>query len=131
MTDTEQATFGGLNIVGDVKHSNRDVVVEHISGVCDDKLPRQAKTGDWPVRFDHCFRRLAYDAACEGKWRDHVDGDTFIDDADKDQLRKALRHAVRMMYEGEEYAWKLQEYSLIWRGEMSIDEADYVEEGDL
>ena len=126
MSDSEQSTFGGMGITEDVKHSNRDVVVDHIADVCDEELPDQAKTGDWPVQHDHCFRRLAYDAACGDEWYDHVDGDSFVDDADTEQLRLALRHAARMLFQGEEYAWQLQECSLLWRGEMEPEDAEHV-----
>jgi hypothetical protein len=127
MSDTEQTTFGGIGVTDDIKGCARDYVVDELSRVCDEELPDQAKTGGWPVRFDHCFRRLAYDAACGGEWYDHVDGDSFVDDADKGQLSRALTQAVRMLYDGPEYAWFLQEKSLLWRGEIEPEECEHID----
>lgn len=127
MTDMEQATFGGLGVTEDVEHSNREMVVKHINEICDEELPDMAKQGGWPVRFDHCFRRLVYDAACEDEWYDHVDGDSFIDDATKGQLTRALDHAARLLYDGADYAWQLQEQSMLWRGEMEPEECEHID----
>lgn len=127
MGDSEQVTFGTLGVTEDVEQTNRDVVVMELGKACDDALPVLSREGGWPVRYDHCFRRLVYDAACGGYWKDHVDGDTFIHDADKDQLVDALKHAARLLHEGSEYAWELQEKSLLWRGEMEPEEAEHVD----
>lgn len=127
MTDSEQVTFGGIGVAEDKEDSNRDRLVDNLGRICDDELPDMAQTGDWPVRFDHCFRRLVYDAACDDEWYDHVDGDSFVDDAETEQLVRALEHAARLLYDKESYAWQLQEMSLLWRGEMDADEAEHVD----
>lgn len=131
MTEREQATFGELGVAEDIEDSNREATAEHISVLCEDSLPRQAERGGWPVRFGHCFRRLAYDSACGGDWRDEVEGGTFVKDASSELMAEALKEAARMLYYGDGYAWKLQEKSLLWRGEMLPDEAEHVDAGDV
>lgn len=37
-------------------------------------LPAVAMERHWPVRADHCFQRILLDAACGGRWYDHVSG---------------------------------------------------------
>lgn len=37
-------------------------------------LPSAAIERGWPVRADHCFQRILLDAACGGRWYDHVEG---------------------------------------------------------
>ncbi|QYE34042.1 hypothetical protein KZX46_14660 [Polymorphobacter sp. PAMC 29334] len=32
------------------------------------RLVTRAATEHWPIRADHCFLRIAYDAAADGKW---------------------------------------------------------------
>ena len=127
MTEREQATFGELGVAEDIEDSNREATANHIAVLCEDSLPRQAERGGWPVRFGHCFRRLAYDAACGGHWKDEVDGDTFVESASSTQMADALKEAARMLYYGQEYAWKLQEKSLLWRGEMKPSETEHVD----
>jgi len=127
MTDREQTTFGELGVAEDIEDSNREATAKHIAVICEDSLPRQAESGGWPVRFGHCFRRLAYDEACDGDWRDEVRGDTFVESATSNQLGDALQEAARMLYYGKEYAWKLQEKSLLRRGEMKSDETEHVD----
>ena len=26
----------------------------------------------WPIRFDHCFRRVIYDTLCQDRWDKHI-----------------------------------------------------------
>jgi hypothetical protein len=35
-------------------------------------LPSLAIKYKWPIRFDHCFRRVIYDTLCQSKWDDHI-----------------------------------------------------------
>ncbi|MEE4351004.1 MAG: GCN5-related N-acetyltransferase [Pacificimonas sp.] len=37
-----------------------------------DVLPGLAAVRGWPIRFDHCFQRVALDAVFGGVWYDHV-----------------------------------------------------------
>ena len=105
--------------------ARRVLYVSLLSRLCDDVLPDQAQdSGEpWPVRFDHCFRRLAYDAACGREWTDAVDR-PFTENAPYACLKRATDHAIQMRQRGRPYAERLQEKSLVWRGEMDPEEAE-------
>lgn len=35
-------------------------------------FPQIAVKYNWPIRFDHCFRRVLYDTLCQDKWDKHI-----------------------------------------------------------
>lgn len=53
----------------------RGYYVDRIERLADEVLPAVAawREGEYPVVFDHCFRRIAYDTACGMKWTEAVD----------------------------------------------------------
>jgi len=106
----------------------RERYVSRLTRFCDDVLPEQAQSSDgaWPVWFDHCFRRLVYDAACGREWTDVIDR-PFIDNAPFARLQRATCYAVRMHHDGPAYAERLQEKSLLWRGKMAPEEATVID----
>ena len=55
--------------------NNLDYLVNHA-------LPTAAKQHNWPIRFNHCFRRVIYDNIVQGKWNDIVPtpGKDYLDD---------------------------------------------------
>ena len=78
-------------------------------------LPKKAQDeGGYPVQLDHCFARLAYDAAVGQCWRDVVEP-PFYKNATNDILQAAVMHAEEMLREAS-HAEKLQAMSLRWRG---------------
>jgi len=105
----------------------RERLVRRLRLLCDEWLPDKAEDEEWPVRFGHCFRRLAYDNACGDVWYGCVDGDSFVNDATVPQLEEAVEKAVRMYRCGPEYAEELQEKSLLWRGELEPQNASVVD----
>jgi len=123
---TIQITLGGDGGSPSDRGVSREYIIERLGEFCDEKLPEKASEGGWPVRFDHCFRRLAYDAACGNEWYGCVDGDSFTQDAADEQLKRALTQAVRLYHDGPGYAWFLQEKSLLWRGEIQPGECEHV-----
>jgi len=127
MTDAGQSGLGDWGAVDDGSERERDKIIECIERRCDGRLPTLAKDGDWPVQLDHCFRRLAYDNACGTVWYDAVDGESFVQAADKAQLQKAASIAARMIHDGPDYARILQEKSLLWRGEIEPEECKYID----
>jgi hypothetical protein len=126
MTDTGQSGLGDWGAVDDGSERDRSDIVDDIARHCDEKLPEAAKGEDWPVYLDHCFRRLAYDNACGTVWYDAVDGESFVESADRAQLQWAANEAIRMWYDGPKYARILQEKSLLWRGEIEPDECEHI-----
>jgi hypothetical protein len=63
----------------------------------EEALPKRAEeSGDYPVRFDHCFKRIAYDAAAGAKW-DEVVGRPFYEHAGQDLKREATQVLQNML----------------------------------
>jgi hypothetical protein len=58
-------------------------------------LPAEATT-EWPVREDHCFRRIVLDTLYDDVWYDHVAGRPAVDHLSADELRRAIRIAESM-----------------------------------
>ena len=81
-------------------------------------LPKLASTHKWPIRWDHCFQRVALDAAFGGCWYDHLDrkkGPAIKQIATAD-LSRAVAAARRMEEQGEVAVVELDDASLRWRG---------------
>jgi hypothetical protein len=88
---------------------------ELISRLADEVLPAlaQAESETYPVRFDHCFRRIAYDYAAGQKW-DEVVESPFYKNASGAQLRRAIQ-ALETMIRQPGKADDLNEQSLSYR----------------
>jgi hypothetical protein len=86
-----------------------------ISRLADEVLPALARDNpeDYPVRFDHCFRRIAYDYAAGQKW-DEVIEPPFYKNASGAQLSRAIQ-ALETMIRQPEKAKELNEQSLSYR----------------
>lgn len=105
MTQTE--------LFGDADRDVRDGLVARLEQLCDRRLPDAARSGRYPVTDDHCFRRIAYDAAVEARW-DAVVARPFVRHATQDQLEAAVRASERMLDDPGE-ARRLNRASLQWR----------------
>jgi len=83
-----------------------------------EELPKLAKGRRWPICLDHCFQRVALDAAFGGCWYDHLDrkrGAAIRQIADAD-LARAVQAARRMRDEGAAAVDEMNAESLRWRG---------------
>lgn len=79
-------------------------------------LPQAAKARQgWPVRFDHCFQRILLDAACNGRWYDHIAGRPAYMHAPDAVLLSATRLGEAVLA-GEADLTELNQQSLRWRG---------------
>ena len=38
----------------------------------EETFPFVAKRYGWPIRFNHCFRRVIYDTLCQDRWDKHI-----------------------------------------------------------
>ncbi|MFB6271848.1 MAG: GCN5-related N-acetyltransferase [Salinibacter sp.] len=63
--------------------------VRRLKTLAEEVLPEKAASGDYPVRFDHCFKRIAYDVAVGTQWDTEV-APPFYQHATPDQLRRAI-----------------------------------------
>lgn len=107
-----------LDTVEEIANS-ADVIqlqIHLLSALTEKALPKRAKSSEkglYPVTEGHCFRRIAYDAACEGYWQDKVEP-SFIHHADITTLSRAILAATEML-EDPDTAWTLQYKSLGYR----------------
>lgn len=92
----------------------RKGLLEDLRRLSEEALPRLAReTGQYPVRFDHCFKRIAYDYAAGEKWDQAVDR-PFYKNASIEQLQTALE-ALERMEEDPGAAEVLNDQSLSYR----------------
>ena len=71
--------------------------VRTMKHLAEEVLPAKAASGDYPVRFDHCFKRIAYDVAVGAKWDTEV-ASPFYEHASREQIRRAV-DVLRQMAE--------------------------------
>lgn len=80
-------------------------------------LPSLATARGWPVRNDHCLQRILLDAACGGRWLDHVQGRPAYKAIDEAKLTAAIALA-EAVEAGKSDLHKLNRRSLEWRGKL-------------
>ena len=82
------------------------------------ELPAAAvAAGDWPIRLDHCFMRVALDHLFGGCWYDHLHRrQRAYKQLDEEQLCRAIGHAEAMLRGGREVVKSMNRRSLAWRG---------------
>lgn len=101
--------------------ARRGRLVQRIRHLADVVLPSRARDAeegegqDYPVQEDHCFRRIAYDAAAGKRWDDKVQK-PFEQHATPRQLREALA-ALEKMARAPSQARRLNRQSLRYREE--------------
>lgn len=78
-------------------------------------LPAVAAERGWPVRFDHCFQRILLDAACGGRWYDHVAERPAYRRCDPAILARAVGIGEAVLA-GKDDLHALNRRSLAWRG---------------
>lgn len=78
-------------------------------------LPALAAARGWPVRADHCFQRILLDAACGGRWYDHIPRRPAYAHAPDSILVRAVELADAAVA-GEVDLHALNRQSLRWRG---------------
>lgn len=83
-------------------------------------LPQRAAVERFPIRFDHCFQRVALDNAFSGCWYDFLDRKKgpAIKQIDTQTLARAVAACRRMTSEGSEAVRELDAASLRWRGKQ-------------
>lgn len=80
-------------------------------------LPALARERGWPIRLDHCFKRICFDAAFEDVWYRHVKRP-----AERHLAGEALERALQCAEElatGDRALLELRNHeSLHWRGKL-------------
>lgn len=94
--------------------SDTETLTQKMHQLSEEKLPQKAqRTGDYPVRFDHCFKRIAFDAAACAKW-DEVIERPFYSNATAEQKRRAV-DVLEEMLRSPEKARQYNRQSLQYR----------------
>ena len=96
---------------------------DELRHLANERFPAVAKTGDYPVRFNHCFLRIVYDNLFGAQWqtvlpnpKDRASkGQPAYKQLDGAQLTRAIEigHAV---IESPEECRRLNDLSLAYRG---------------
>jgi len=79
-----------------------------------DALPAASRSRGWPVQADHCFQRILFDAACGGRWYDHVAGRPAYAHAPLAVLERAVALGEACL-DGSADLFDLNRRSLGWR----------------
>ncbi len=79
------------------------------------RLPALASEQHWPIRLDHCFKRICLDAAFEDVWYDHLKRPAERHLAGE-ALSRAVAAAERIAAEGPPVLRVLNLASLGYRG---------------
>lgn len=117
-----QARLGGF-VDDDQSPTDRIDLERAYLELSEELLPDQAaEQGDWPIRFDHCFQRVALDLVAGTEWYHEI----ADPDADVPAYRQLddhhLRHAVDVLFamhqEGKETVEWLNSVSLRYRDEI-------------
>ena len=80
-------------------------------------LPGLATTRGWPIRNDHCFQRVLLDAACGGRWYDHIEGRPAYRRA-SDTIPTSAVSLAEQATDGRADVAVLNWQSLVWRGKV-------------
>ena len=82
------------------------------------RLPEQATSRAWPIRFDHCFARVILDHLFGGCWYDHIDRrkGAAYKQLSAQQLERAIELARSIEEGDDERLVKMNQQSLVWRG---------------
>ena len=88
--------------------------IDEIKHLAEEVLPEKAADDSrYPVRFDHCFKRIAYDAAVGSQWDTEVQR-PFYRHASDAQLQDAI-DALEIMRDDPPRAVELNRQSLQYR----------------
>ena len=79
------------------------------------RLVARAAAERWPIRADHCFLRIVYDAAVGAKW-DSVHARPGWRNLPEDRLAAAVDHAAAIEADGAPRLERLNAASLAYRG---------------
>ena len=84
--------------------------------LANEKFPAVAKTGDYPVRFNHCFLRIVYDNLLGARWQTVLPkGQPAYRQLTPDQLARAIEIGEAIVADPQ-HCRRLNERSLRWRG---------------
>jgi hypothetical protein len=80
-------------------------------------LPQMAREQHWPIRFDHCFKRICLDNAFGDVWYKHLKRPAERN-LQEPQLGRVIATAEELIAEGLPALQRLNRNSLQWRGKL-------------
>ena len=84
--------------------------------LANEKFPAVAKTGDYPVRLNHCFLRIVYDNLLGAQWQTVLPkGRAAYKQLSTEQLARAIEIGERVI-DDPAVCRELNRRSLAWRG---------------
>jgi len=114
MWSTDAAIEKILTAVATRPHQKIDRMLTRFKELTEDLLPARARAEGWPIRFDHCFKRICLDAAFEDVWYRHLNkpAERHIEG---EALARASEAAGRILTEGRPALDHLNRLSLTYR----------------
>ena len=102
-----------------MQHQHAALTAEYLR-LTKEELPRRAVASKFPIRFDHCFQRVALDYAFQGCWYEHLDRKRgpAIKQIGTEALSRAVAACRRMEAEGVDAVRELDDMSLRWRNKQ-------------
>ncbi len=90
-------------------------MIDRFKELTERELPRRAREGKWPIRFDHCFKRICLDNAVGDTWHKHIPRPAQRH-LREPELSKAIAIAEQILAGGLPVLHQLDCNSLRWRG---------------
>lgn len=111
-----QSAMAGKNFAPQ-RSGEEERIVARWKELTEKTLPALAREGRWPIRLDHCFKRVTLDYAFEDAWYVHLPKPAERHLAGE-PLQRALRAAEMLLAEGRPQLEALNRASLAWRGKL-------------
>jgi len=100
--------------VSDVEVNSRQILVARFKLLTEEELPRHAREAHWPLRLDHCFKRVCLDWASGDCWYRHI-ARPAERNADVPTLQRAVACAEEILAAGSILLRERDATSLRWR----------------
>jgi hypothetical protein len=91
--------------------------ISKFKALTEDVLPRIAREQKWPIRLDHCFKRICLDNAFGDVWHNHLQrpAERHLQEPELDRV---IQIAEQIIAEGRPALQRLNRKSLQWRGKL-------------
>lgn len=106
-----------LSASSQMKTSIRSPSIRRWKQLTEKQLPQKAAAERWPVRVDHCFKRITLDNLFGDVWYRHLPSPAE-DHLTDEQAQKAAMIAETILQGGRETLNGLNRLSLQWRGKI-------------
>ena len=98
----------------------RDEWIARFKRLTEQALPERARAERWPLRNDHCFKRVCLDHAVQDEWYRHIRKPAERHIAGE-ALERAVRCAEELLAGDEALLRERNRQSLHWRGKLRED----------